>query len=127
MKISGIDPYYTFNTKGKEETIDFRVPVARIEQERREEARLQPGLVRKDEPVFNVPRLGKSQLQAWQDHEVMMILPDGRRVYRFYSWEVRLVTALDYLYTDVAIFDYLKRLADDGENVADYDTIWYYF
>ena len=95
--------------------------------ERREEARLQPGLVRKDEPVFNVPRLGKSQLQAWQDHEVMMILPDGRRVYRFYSWEVRLVTALDYLYTDVAIFDYLKRLADDGENVADYDTIWYYF
>ncbi len=127
MKISGIDPYYTFNTKGKEETIDFRVPVARIEQERREEARLQPGLVRKDEPVFNVPRLGKSQLQAWQDHEVMMILPDGRRVYRFYSWEVRLVTALDYLYTDVAIFDYLKRLAGDGENVADYDTIWYYF
>jgi lysine 2,3-aminomutase len=127
LKISGIDPYYTFSTKGKEETIDFRVPVARIEQERREEARLQPGLVRKDEPVFNVPRLGKSHLQAWQDHEVMMILPDGRRVYRFYSWEVRLVTALDYLYTDVAIYDYLKRLDDDGENVADYDTIWYYF
>ncbi len=127
LKISGIDPYYTFSTKGKEETVDFRVPLARIEQERREEARLQPGLVRKDEPVFNVPRLGKSQLQAWQDHEVMMILPDGRRIYRFYSWEVRLVTALDFLYTDVAIYDYLKRLDEDGENVADYDTIWYYF
>ncbi|MCX5857095.1 MAG: KamA family radical SAM protein [Deltaproteobacteria bacterium] len=127
LKISGIDPYYTFSTKGKEETIDFRVPIARIEQERREEARLQPGLVRKDEPVFNVPRLGKSHLQAWQDHEVIMILPDGRRIYRFYSWEVRLVTALDYLYTDVTIYDYLKRLSDDGENISDYSTIWYYF
>lgn len=68
---------YTFSTKGKEETIDFRVPIARIEQERREEARLQPGL--------------------------------------------------DYLYTDVPIYDYLKRLSEDGENIADYDTIWYYF
>jgi lysine 2,3-aminomutase len=127
LKVSGIDPYYAFSTKGKEETADFRVPIARIEQERREEARLQPGLVRTDEPVFNVPRLGKSHLKAWQDHEVIMILPDGRRIYRFYSWEVRLVTALDYLYTDVAIYDYLKRLSDDGENIADYSTIWYYF
>jgi lysine 2,3-aminomutase len=127
LKISGIDPYYTFSTKGKEETADFRVPIARIEQERSEEARLQPGLVRTDEPVFNVPRLGKSHLKAWQDHEVVMILPDGRRVYRFYSWEVRLVTALDYLYTDVAIYDYLKRLSADGENIAEYNTIWYYF
>jgi lysine 2,3-aminomutase len=56
-----------------------------------------------------------------------MILPDGRRIYRFYSWEVRLVTALDYLYTDVPIYDYLRRLSEDGENIADYDTIWYYF
>jgi lysine 2,3-aminomutase len=124
LKVSGIDPYYTFSTKGKEETADFRVPIARIEQERSEEARLQPGLVRTDEPVFNVPRLGKSHLKAWQDHEVVMILPDGRRVY---SWEVRLVTALDYLYTDVAIYDYLKRLSEDGENIAEYSTIWYYF
>jgi lysine 2,3-aminomutase len=127
LKLSGIEPYYTFSTKGKEETSDFRVPIARIEQERREEARLQPGLVRTDEPVFNVPRLGKSQLNAWQDHEVIMILPDGRRIYRFYSWEVRLVTALDYLYTDVSIYDYLKRLSAEGENIADYSTIWYYF
>ncbi len=101
-------PITAFSTKGKEETIDFRVPIARIEQERREEARLQPGLVRTDEPVFNVPRLGKSHLRAWQDHEVIMILPDGRRIYRFYSWEVRLVTSLDYLYTDTSIYDYLK-------------------
>ncbi|WP_217423123.1 KamA family radical SAM protein [Methanocella conradii] len=35
LKVCGVDPYYTFNTKGKEETIDFRVPIARIEQERK--------------------------------------------------------------------------------------------
>ena len=127
IKVSGVDPYYTFSTKGKEETIDFRVPIARIEQERREEARLLPGLVRTDEPVFNVPKLGKSNLRAWQDHEVIMILPNGSRVYRFYSWEVRILTALDYLYTDIPIYDYLKRLNADGENVNDYNSIWYYF
>jgi lysine 2,3-aminomutase len=48
-------------------------------------------------------------------------------MYRFYSWEVRLVTALDYVHTDVSIYDYLKRLDEDGENVNDYSSIWYYF
>jgi lysine 2,3-aminomutase len=56
-----------------------------------------------------------------------MILPDGRRMYRFFSWEVRLVTAFDYIYTDVPIYDYLQRLARDGENINEYETIWYHF
>ncbi len=127
LKVSGVDPYYTFNTKGKEETTDFRVPIARIEQERKEEARLQPGIVRTDEPVFNVPKLGKSHLRSWQDHEVIMVLPDGRRSYRFYPWESKLAICDTYTYTDVAIYDYLKRLNDDGEPVDEYKTIWYYF
>jgi len=127
LKLSGIDPYYTFNTKGKEETLDFRVPIARIEQEMKEEARLLPGLVRTDEPVFNVPKLGKSHLRAWQDHEPIMITPDGRRVFRFYPWESNLVGMDSYVYTDVSIYDYLKRLQKDGENVDEYNTIWFYF
>ena len=127
LKKSGIDPYYTFNTKGKDETIDYRVPIARIEQERKEEARLLPGIVRTDEPVFNVPRLGKSQLNAWQDHEVIMIMWDGRRVYRFYPWESKQALVEPYNYTDVSIYDYLNRLKDDGENVGEYSSIWYYF
>ena len=94
---------------------------------KREEALLLNGLVRTDEPVFNVPRLGTSHLRAWQDHEVVMILPDGRRVYRFYSWETKLTTARDYLYTDVSIYDYFKRLREDGENVSDYLSMLYYF
>jgi lysine 2,3-aminomutase len=127
LKKSGIDPYYTFNTKGKDETIDFRVPIARIEQEREEEARSLPGLVRTDEPVFNVPRLGKSNLRAWQDHEVIMILEDGKRVYRFYPWESKYALVELYNYTDVSIYDYLERLNHDNENVDDYSSIWYYF
>lgn len=127
LKKSGIDPYYTFSTKGKDETIDFRVPIARIEQERKEEARFLPGLVRTDEPVFNVPRLGKSHLRAWQDHEVIMILEDGRRVYRFYPWESRYALVEPYNYIDVSIYDYFKRLKDENENIEDYSSIWYYF
>lgn len=127
LKLCGIDPYYTFNTKGKEETADFRVPIARLLQERKEEARLLPGVSRTDEPVFNVPRIGKSHLRAWQDHEPIMILADGRRVYRFFPWNSRLTLSNDYLYTDVSIYDYLKRLFLDGEEVNQYRSIWYYF
>ena len=127
LSISGIEPYYSFNCMGKKETVDFRVPISRILQERKEEARLLPGLVRTDEPVFNVPRLGKSHLRAWQDHEVVMILADGRRIYRFYSWETELTAPKDYLYTDVSIYDYLKRLELDGENIDDYESIFNYF
>ena len=127
LKKSGIEPYYTFNTKGKDETIDYRVPIARIEQERKEEARLLPGIVRTDEPVFNVPRLGKSQLNAWQDHEVIMIMWNGRRVYRFYPRESKQALVEPYNYIDVSIYDYLKRFKDDGENVGEYSSIWYYF
>lgn len=127
LKKIGIDPYYAFNTKGKDETVDYRVPIPRIEQERKEEARFLPGLTRTDEPVFNVPRLGKTHLRAWQDHEVIMILEDGRRVYRFYPWESRFELVEPYNYTDVSIYDYLLRLSNDKENIDDYSSIWYYF
>ncbi len=127
LKLAGVDPYYSFNTKGKEETDDFRVPIARMLQERKEEARLLPGLIRTDEPVFNVPKLGKVHLRAWQDHEPIMILPTGRRVYRFYPWEAILTLVDDYIYTDVSIWDYLTRLHDEGESASGYRSIWYYF
>ena len=127
LKRSGVDPYYTFNTKGKEETLDFRVPIARLLQEWSEEARLLPGLVRTDTPVFNVPTIGKSYLQSWQDHEIVMIMPDGRRVYRFYPWEQMHSLADPYHYTDVPIYDYLRRLAEDGEDIVEYSSIWYYY
>jgi len=128
LRLVGIDPYYTFNTKGKEETISYRVPVSRLLQEQQEEARLLPGLERTDEAVFNVPRLGKNYLRSGMHRDLLSILPDGSRVYEFYSWEKNISTAIrTYSTSDVPILDYLGRLEAAGENVSDYDTIWYYF
>lgn len=127
LKRIGIDPYYTFNAKGKEETRWYRVPIARILQERQEEARLLPGLSRTDDPVFNVPALGKNYLQAWQKHDLIMISPKGERIYEFYPWEMGIATAPTYVYTDVSILEYLGRLDSLGEDVDEYRSIWYYF
>jgi len=127
LRLAGIDPYYSFNTKGKDETKDFRVPIARLEQERKEEARLLPGLARTDEPVFNVPKMGKSHLRAWQDHEPLMLMPDGSRIYGFIPWDSRLALSDEYDYVDVGIHDYLERLMAEGEDIDQYASIWYYF
>ncbi len=127
LKSIGVDPYYTFNMKGKEETSRYMVPIARILQERKEEARLLPGLDRTDEPVFNVPRLGKNHLRAGQDRKLVMILPDGSRVYEFHPWEKNITPIPPYNYVDVPIYDYLEELASRGENIRDYRTIWFYY
>jgi len=58
---------------------------------------------------------------------VIMILQDGRRMYRFYPWESKYSLVELYNYTDVSIYDYLKRLNNDGEDVEEYSSIWYYF
>ena len=127
LKSIGVDPYYTFNMKGKDETRRFMVPIARILQERKEEARLLPGLDRTDEPVFNVPKLGKNHLRAAQDHRLVMIRPDGCRVYEFHPWEKNIYPMPPYNYVDVPIYDYLEELAARGETIRDYRTIWFYY
>jgi lysine 2,3-aminomutase len=127
LKRVGIEPYYTFNTKGKEETANYRVPIARLMQEQKEEARMLPGLSRTDEPVYNVPGLGKNYLRALQHREVISLLPDGSRVYEFHPWEKNIREQKSYIGVDVPILDYLERLAQIGEDVSKYETIWYYF
>lgn len=127
LRLIGVTPYYTFNTKGKEETDSYRVPIARLLQEQQEEARLLPGTVRTDEIVFNVPRLGKNYLRAAQHRDLISILPDGRRVYEFHPWEKKLALVDTYVYTDVSIYQYLRQLRNDGEQTKDYQTIWYYY
>jgi len=127
LKRIGIDPYYTFNTKGKEETVDYRVPIARLMQEQKEEARLLPGLTRTDEPVYNVPGLGKNHLRALQHRDVISVLPDGTRMYEFHPWEKNIRRQKSYVGEDVPILDYLKRLENMGEDVSQYETIWYYY
>ncbi len=128
LRLAGIDPYYTFNVKGKDEMADYRVPVARLLQEQKEEARLLPGLSRTDEAVFNVPGFGKNYLRAAQHRDLLSILPDGSRVYEFHPWEKNITGSQEtYVGTDVPILDYLDRLAAVGEDPADYASIWYYY
>lgn len=127
LRLIGVEPYYTFNAKGKDETDFYRVPLARLQQEAREEARLLPGMARTDEPVFNVPGLGKNYLRAEQNHQLLTILPDGRRVYEFHPWEKNLSNASSYVHTDLALYDFLQKLERYGENSEDYKSIYYYF
>ncbi len=127
LRLIGVDAYYTFCAKGKEETRDYQVPLARLQQEAKEEARLLPGLVRSDEPVYNVPRLGKNYIRAEQHHSLVTILPDGSRLYEFHPWEKNLSLAPTYLHKDVPILDYLREMQRRGENVQEYRNIWYYF
>jgi lysine 2,3-aminomutase len=127
LKQIGVDPYYTFNTKGKKETNWYRVPIARLLQEAKEEARMIPGLSRTDEPVFNIPALGKNYLRSWQHHDLISISPRGERIYEFHPWEKNINNAPTYVYADVPILDYLVRLKDRGEELDDYRSIWYYF
>ena len=127
LRLIGVDPYYTFNAKGKKETDAYRVPLARLQQEAKEEARLLPGIERTDEPVYNVPGLGKNYLRAEQNHLLLTILPDGRRVYEFHPWEKFIRHAKSYVHCDVPIYNYLQRLEKIGENPEDYKSIFYYF
>ncbi len=123
----GVEPYYTFNTKGKEETIEYRVPIARLLQEQKEEARLLPGISRTDEAVYNVPGMGKNYLRAYHHRDLIAILPDGSRLYEFHPWEKNISGFTStFASEDVPILDYLIRLDGVGEDVSDYETIWYY-
>ena len=123
----GVDPYYTFAPKGKDETASYRVPLARILQEQKEEARLVPGLRRTDEAVYNVPGLGKNYLRAVQHRDLLTVTPEGARMYEFHPWEKSITEQEAYLATDVPILDYLDRLAEIGEDLEDYGSIWFYF
>jgi lysine 2,3-aminomutase len=123
---AGIVPYYTFYPKGKSEHREYLVPIARMLQERKEEARLLPGIMRTDEPVFNVPRLGKHHLRAGQDREWIAVRLDGRRIYRIHPWEKGIAPVEPWTCTDVSIYEYLERMKARGEDPRDYESIWYY-
>ena len=127
LRLAGVNPYYTFNMKGKEETERFRVPMARLLQEQKEEARLLSGLDRSDEAVYNVPRLGKNYLRAAQHRDLIGIKPDGSRMYEFHPWEKKMMLQETFVIPDVPILPYLEKLEARGEDPREYKSIWYYF
>jgi lysine 2,3-aminomutase len=127
LRLIGVDPYYTFNTKGKKETKNYRAPLARLMQEVKEEARIMPGMMRTDEAVYNVPGLGKNYVRAQQHHSLITILPNGSRVYEFHPWEKKLELVDTFVDVDVPIYDFLMELERRGEDIEDYKSIWYYY
>ena len=127
LRSIGITPYYLFNLQGKTETEYFRIPIARLLQESKEEARIMPGTLRTEKVVFNIPTLGKNDLLGWQDHDVVMIEDDGSRVYEFFPWEKYMAPVNTFLFKDEPIYEFLRRIQDRGEDIKDYETIWYYF
>lgn len=127
LRRCGVEPYYTFYPKGKHETVEYRVPIARILQEQKEESRLLPGLARTDEAVYNVPGLGKNYLNSPQHRDLISIRPDGARVYEFHPWEKKIAPSRTWVGDDVPILDYMDRLVAIGEDPANYASIWYYF
>ncbi len=127
LRQAGIDPYYTFLPKGKDETDDYRVPLSRLLQEQTEEARLLPGQTRTDEAVYNVPRLGKNYLRASNYRDLLSFLPDGTRIYQFHPWEKGIADQSSYAGDVVPIVEYLRRIEQLGDDPADYESIWYYY
>lgn len=125
FKLNGVDPYYTFNTKGKETQLNHRVPIARLMQEQWEESRLLPGIQRTDEAVFNVPKMGKVHLRSG-NYDLISIQRDGSRTYKFYPWDYKDEFYGTYIYDDVPISDYLQRIKKDGQDLMQYRSIWYY-
>ncbi len=125
----GIDSYYSFNTKGKEETLAYRVPIARLLQEQTEEARLSPGIERTDEAVFNVPGQGKGYIRSTRQRQMIGLAANGSRIYEFFPWEDGIVRIAPepFVAQDVPVLDYLERLQAIGEKVENYQSIWYYF
>jgi len=78
--------------------------------------------------VYNVPGMGKNYLRARQHRDLISILPDGTRLYEFHPWEKNITRNIStHIGQDVPIPDYLIRLEAAGEDVSDYETIWYYF
>jgi lysine 2,3-aminomutase len=98
-------------------------------QEQKEATRwLLPGLARTDEAVYTVPGLDKKYLRARQHRDLISILPDGSRLYEFHPLEKNIfIVATAFTGQDVPILLYLQRLESHGEEVADYDTVWYYY
>jgi len=127
IRLCGVDPYYSFYPKGKLETMDYRVPIARLLQEQKEESRLMPGLARTDEPVYNVPGLGKNNLNGWQHRDLISVSPEGARIYEFHPWEKKVADQRTYVGEDVPVQGYLERLEKYGEDISEYVSIWYYF
>lgn len=80
-----------------------------------------------DRSVLNLPAIGKSMT-----FEMVGIAPDGRRILEFDHDRTRRHSPIIdrmgkiYIRENKSIGEYLRQLAEAGENPSDYDTVWDY-
>jgi lysine 2,3-aminomutase len=127
LGIIGVVPLYGFNGSGDEASRLYMVPLARILQEQKEEASLMPGLTWTDKALSHLPVLGRNNIDGWQGHSLIMIRPEGSRVYELHPQQNTAQPIDPYYYNDIPIYDYLQEIAARGENPRDYKNIWFYY
>jgi lysine 2,3-aminomutase len=127
LRLIGVNSLYGHNGEGDEAARLYMVPIARILQEQCEEASLLPGLTWTDKALTNLPGLGVNGLDGRQDRSVIMIKPDGSRVYELHSRQKNIQALDPCYYNDIPLYDYLQEIAARGENPRDYRNIWFYY
>jgi lysine 2,3-aminomutase len=50
----------------------------------------------------------------------------GSRINEFHPWGKKITPQRTYIAKDVPIYEYLSRLEAIGENVDEYENIWFY-
>lgn len=95
------------------------VPLARVLQERIEEAGLIPGLERTAVPLIELENGLRLPLHA--ERELVALRPvDGRRVYRFCGYDN------GHTVIDDSLAAFVETLVERGERAEDYDDIWFF-
>ena len=87
LRLIGVSPYYTFNTKGKKRptVIVCLLPASCRSSRRRRGCCRARCVPMKLSSMFQ--DWGKNYLRAAQNRDIIAILPNGRRVYEFHPWE----------------------------------------
>ncbi|MCA9659649.1 MAG: hypothetical protein KC486_15000 [Myxococcales bacterium] len=101
-------------------------PLARLLQERGEEASLSPDLLRADELLLDAPGSQVDRLVDVSSRELVAIRGDGRRVYMWRPQARAGAPTRTWLHVDAAVADYLDDLAERGEDPDAYASIWHY-
>jgi lysine 2,3-aminomutase len=127
LRLIGVVPLYGFSGTGDDASRLYMVPLARILQEQKEEAALMPGFTRTDRALSHLPVLGRNSIDGWKEHSIIMIRPQGSRVYELHAQQSAAEPLDPYYFNDIPIYDYLQEIASRGENPRDYKNIWFYY
>lgn len=127
LRLLGVRTIYGLNGIDGDAARLHMVPLARILQEHREEASLLPGITSTDRALMVLPGIGTNILESCQDHRLIMIKPDGSRIYELHPQDRHVHPIDPYYYNDIPIYHYLQEITARGENPRDYKNIWFHY